>query len=115
MKKDLICIVCPRGCMMQAEVNGTDVTVTGNACPRGKDYAVAECTNPTRMVTSIVRVSNRKDTMLSVKTETPIPKGNIFDLMAQIRAAEVAAPVTIGQIILQDVYGTNVIATQNVD
>ena len=115
MKRDLICIVCPRGCSMQVELEDNKVlSVTGNACKRGEQYAVDECTHPTRMVTSLVRVTNRKDTMVSVKTAAPIPKDNIFDLMALINAATVEAPVSIGDVILKDVYGTDVIVTKEI-
>ncbi len=114
MKKDLICIVCPRGCGMQAVIEDGKVTVTGNACPKGEKYAIDECTNPTRMVTSIVRVANRKDTMLSVKTEAPIAKEHIFDLMERIRAAKVYAPIALGEVILTDAFGTRIIATKEV-
>ncbi len=116
MKRDLICIVCPRGCALQAELQGNQLkSVSGNACKRGAEYAENECISPTRMVTSLVRVTNRENTMVSVKTAAPIPKGNIFDLMELINAAKVEAPVKIGQVILPDVFGTNVIATKNID
>lgn len=115
MKRDLICIVCPRGCSMQVELEDKKViSVTGNACKRGEKYAIDECTNPTRMVTALVRVTNRKDTMVSVKTAAPIPKGNIFDLMRLINAALVEAPVSIGDVVLSDVYGTDVIITKDI-
>ncbi len=114
MKRDLICIVCPRGCSMQAEINGEKVTVTGNACPKGEQYAIDECTHPTRMVTSIIRVNNRKDTMVSVKTAHPIPKEQIFELMETVRAAGVDAPVHIGDILLKDLCGTDIVATKEV-
>ena len=115
MNKEMVCIICPRGCRMTATVDGDKVTVSGNACPRGEEYAINECTNPVRTVTSIVRVDNRTDTMVSVKTEAPIAKANIFDAMKVIREATVSAPVTIGQVIIKDLYGTNVIATKNID
>ena len=114
MKRELTCIICPRGCGLTVEINGDSVTVTGNACPKGQQYGVDECTNPTRTVTSIVRVANRVDTMVSVKTEKPIPKENIFDLMQIISAKEVNAPIEIGDIICDDVFGTKVIATKQV-
>ena len=53
-----------------------------------------------RTVTSTVRVENREDTMVSVKTAAPIPKEVIFTVMARIRAARVNAPVKIGDVIL---------------
>ena len=114
MKRELICIVCPRGCVMTVEGEANNLTVTGNACPRGEQYAIDECTHPTRTVTSIVRVQNRVDTMASVKTEAPIPKEHIFDLLEKIRAVRVDAPIAAGTVVLSDVYGTNVVLTKSV-
>ena len=43
--KELICIVCPRGCHLKVdEANGCKVT--GNSCPRGEQYGKAELLNP---------------------------------------------------------------------
>ena len=109
--RNITCIICPRGCAVTVDDN---LTVSGNACKRGETYAIAECTNPTRTVTSIVRVENREDTMLSVKTEAPIPKGKMMDAMAQIRQTLVSAPVAIGDVIIDDLFGTKLIATGNV-
>ena len=115
MKRNLICIICPRGCSMTVEGEKDNLTVTGNACPKGKQYAIDECTHPVRTVTSIVRVANRVDTMVSVKTAAPIPKEKIFEVMELIRAAKVQAPITSGTVILEGVFGTEVIATKNID
>jgi CxxC motif-containing protein len=113
MKKELTCIICPRGCLLTVEL-GETVTVSGNACPKGKTYGENECLNPVRTVTSIVRVSNREDTMVSVKTAMPIKKADIFAVMEQIKAASVEAPVSIGQVILTDVCGADIIATKEI-
>ena len=60
-KIDLICIGCPMGCPITVEMeNGEVVSVTGNTCPRGDAYARKEVTNPTRIVTSTVRVTGGK-------------------------------------------------------
>ena len=92
-----------------------NLQVTGNTCPKGAEYAINECTNPVRTVTSIVRINNRKDTMVSVKTEQPVPKGKMMDVMSRLRSISVSAPVKIGDVILPDVYGTKVIATKTID
>lgn len=115
MTRDMTCIICPRGCALKVEINGGNITVTGNSCPKGKQYAIDECTNPTRTVTSSVRVENREDTMVSVKTASPIPKDKIFEVMRLIRAKSVCAPVGIGDIIIKDVFGTNIVATKNIE
>ena len=111
MKRTLTCIICPRGCTVTVEDN---TTVTGNGCKRGAEYAIAECTNPTRTVTATVRVANREDTMVSVKTAAPVPKGEMFTVMKKLRTMTVSAPIAIGDVILKDVFGTEVIATKNV-
>ena len=114
MKKDMICIICPRGCHLTCTTDETSTSVTGNACPKGEAYAIAELTHPTRTVTSTVRVVGRPDTMVSVKTVEPIPKEQIGAVMKHIRAAEATPPIAIGDIILPDVCGTNIIATKAV-
>ena len=50
--KEITCIVCPKGCTLTVDrANGK---VTGNSCDRGKDYGLAEVTNPTRVLTTTV-------------------------------------------------------------
>ena len=114
---NLICIGCPLGCPLTVEMEGNEVkSVTGNTCPRGDAYAKKELTNPTRIVTSTVRVAGGKLAMVSVKTESDIPKGKIFDCVKALKDVEVTAPVKIGDVIVENVAGTgvNVIATKNV-
>lgn len=115
MKREITCIICPRGCSLAVDIQGEQVQVSGNACPKGATYGHDECLHPMRTVTSIVRVSNREDTMVSVKTVAPIPKENIFDLMKIIRSSSIQAPVAIGDVICKDVYGTDVIATKTIE
>ncbi len=115
-KKEMICICCPIGCPLDIEVNeaGEILSVSGNTCPRGKDYAVSELTHPTRVLTGSVRLSNREG-MLSVKTEAPIAKENLFAAMEKVRNISAAAPVKIGDVIIENISdGVNLIATREV-
>ena len=103
--KELICICCPRGCHLKVD----DVlNVTGNFCPRGERYGKQEVSNPTRIVTSTVRISNAELAMCPVKTKEPIPKGKIFDVMASINKVQLKAPIHVGDVIISDVCGTGV-------
>ena len=101
--KELVCIVCPKGCHLKVEAGEK---VTGNACPRGKDYALAEISNPTRMLTSTVCIRNAIHPRLPVKTSKPIPKGKMFEAMDVIDRVRVTAPVSIGDVIVSDILGT---------
>lgn len=115
MKKNLVCIICPRGCGLCVTGEKGDLKVSGNACKRGERYAIDECTSPMRTVTAVVRVENRTDTMVSVKTEGLIPKDKIFEVMEIINKTKVSAPVKIGDMILSDVFDTKIIATKSVE
>ena len=116
-KIDLICIGCPMGCPITVEMeNGEVVSVTGNTCPRGDAYARKEVTAPTRIVTSTVRVTGGTLAMVSCKTRSDIPKGKIFDVVRALKDVEIPAPITIGQVLAENVAGTgvDVIATKGV-
>lgn len=127
-ERKLTCIQCPIGCSLTVTIDGdidettglalpgASVTVTGNSCPRGEEYGRKEVTGPTRTVTSIVPVNGGEIPMVSVKTESDIPRQKIADVMDEIRKAAVDAPVKIGDIIIHDAAGTgiNIIATKNV-
>ena len=113
-ERELICIVCPRGCRLHVD---KDLNVTGNFCPRGEIYGKQEVTNPTRMVTSTIRISNAELPLCPVRTKDPIPKSKIFDVMASINNTKITAPVHIGDVIIHDVCGTGVdiIAIRNME
>ena len=115
-KRELICIGCPMGCPVTVEMEGDEiVNVSGNTCPRGDAYARKEVTNPTRIVTSTVKVEGGLVEMISVKTKEDIPKDKIFDCMRALKGITVKAPVHIGDVILADAAGTgvDVVATRN--
>ena len=117
-ERELICIGCPMGCPIVVKMeDGKVVSVTGNTCPRGDAYARKEVTDPTRIVTTTVRVADGKVPMINVKTEHDIPKDKIIDCIAALRGVTIKAPVHIGDIVLENVAGTgvNIVAAGNVD
>lgn len=111
-KRELTCIVCPRGCQLTVELEGkTVLSVSGNICKRGKTYAENECTNPMRTVTTTAKTVDGG--VVACKTETTIPKEKMFECMEIINKTVVSLPVHVGDVILEDVFGSRVVATQN--
>jgi len=110
----MICINCPKGCEMDVTADGGNVTVEGNACPRGEAYAKSEATNPTRMVTGLVRIAGMRKP-LPVKTRSAVPKGKIDAVLFALHQATVQLPVKIGDVVIPDVASTgiDVVATAN--
>ncbi len=115
MTRELVCIICPKGCRLTVSVCGEQVSVSGNACPRGETYAASEVLHPVRTVTATMRVANREHTMVPVKTAAPIPKAEMMTVMAALRAQTVQAPIRMGQVLLSGLCGTEIIATGRVD
>lgn len=112
MTKELTCIICPAGCALKVELDGKKViSVSGNTCKRGEKYANDECTNPVRSVTSTV-LSDLG--LVSCKTDRAIPKDKIFECMEIINKTRVKAPVKIGDVLIKDVFGSNIVATKNI-
>ena len=112
--KELTCINCPMGCSLTVTID-SEITVKGNNCIRGEQYAKNEITNPTRIVTSTINVLNGK--RVSCKTLNPISKDKIFDVMEEIKKTSCKAPIKIGDVLIKNVCNTNVdvVATKNIN
>ena len=118
-QRNLTCIRCPIGCQIQVELEGKEVlSVKGNSCPRGEAYARKEMTDPTRIVTSTVRVHGSRSGSVTVpcKTAGDVPKGSIFAVMKAMTGVSVSAPVHIGDVVVVNAAGTgvDVVATKEV-
>lgn len=110
MQRELTCIVCPMGCSLNVELEDNKViSVSGNTCKRGEEYAKNECINPVRTVTSTVKCENGE--LVAVKTDKPIPKEKISKCMKIINTTVARLPINIGDIVVNDVFGSNIVAT----
>ena len=118
MNRTLTCIICPNGCELEIAYEGDQIlSVTGNKCPKGAEYAEQEIKNPMRTIASSVNLEGGSMPLVSVRVNDPIPKAKIMDVMEAIRKTTVTAPVKIGDVVIADVLGlgVDVVATRNVD
>lgn len=116
-EKRLICINCPLGCALTVTMQEREIiSVEGNTCKRGEIYARKELTNPTRIVTTTVRVHGGCDNMVSVKTKEDIPKEKIMDCLRALKEVTIEAPVSTGDVMIENLAGTGVsiVATKDV-
>ena len=116
MEKQLVCINCPMGCRLTVQMDGdTVLSVSGNICPKGEQYARQEAIEPMRVLTSLMRAEGR-EAPLSVKTSRPIPKRLMMDCVQEIFRHRAKLPVQVGDVILANVCGTgaDIIATQEI-
>ena len=118
ISKKLTCIECPEGCRLTIDAeNSKVIKITGNECPKGESYAVAEIENPVRILTSTVLCQGLSLKMLSVRTDKPISKSMIFEAMKEIKKIKVKKSLNAGDIIVKDFLrlGVNLIATRKAE
>lgn len=113
--KSLTCIVCPNGCEIEIHKENEEWVVTGNLCPKGREFAINEMTNPTRVICTTVKTIFDEYPRLSVKTDGEIPLNLIFQAMEEINNVVVKEKVENGHIILENVCntGVNIISTSD--
>mgnify|MGYP001100828624 CR=1 FL=1 len=121
MKKALICIVCPNGCQLEVDFEQQGSVrvneVAGHLCDKGADWAEQEMTHPVRTIAGNVLVEGGDFPLVSVKTDSAVPLEKIADVMKDIKAVRVRAPVRIGQVLVEHPAGTEcrIVATRHVN
>lgn len=124
-----ICIMCPMGCPLdieekkseksievtKADGTKTNITITGNTCKRGFDYAKSEYTMPVRMVTSLVKIN--KGGVLACKTTKPVAKSKIKDILLRLKDFELQKAQPIGSVIINNIdnEGADIIITSELE
>lgn len=117
MKKQIICIECPNGCVLDVEVkDGQMINVEGNKCDKGAVYAECEIEDPVRVLTASVMSEGLAVLMVPVKTKGSIPRDKLLDAMEEIKKIKIKKPVEVGEVIVGDFMGLGVdlVATRSV-
>jgi CxxC motif-containing protein len=90
---------------LEAKIQDGKLTVLGQRCPKGSDYARSELLDPRRTLTSTVRTSFRDRPRLPVRTSGDIPLSQIFAAMAAINGVVVAERLRAGDMVLERLPG----------
>jgi CxxC motif-containing protein len=120
LKGEFVCVVCPNGCFIEAEYTNEGgaklISLTGNRCERGKDWVRQELETPMRTIATSVPVRGGDFLLASVRTAAPIPLERVADVMREIRARTLDAPLSIGQVVMRNPAGadTEIIVTREV-
>ena len=106
--KDIRCIVCPTGCMVHVEnVNG-ELIIEGHSCQRGEEYAREEFIAPKRILTTTIRVKNGLLPLIPVRSDKPIQKDKLREVLKEIAQTVIKAPIKMGDILIEHVLGLNI-------
>lgn len=118
-KQEIICISCPIGCQLEVtrdDNSSRGYSVKGNQCARGAEYGIKEVSNPTRVLTTTVKLKNSYLKRLPVRADAPIPKELIMSCIKELNRLEVQAPVKAGTVLVRNVLntGANVISSKSI-
>lgn len=106
MTKEFVCIVCPNSCRLTVTEKNGQLEVTGNTCKRGLEHGISEFTNPTRMITSTVKIKCGTLTRLPVISTAEVPKSKLKDCLDTLYTLQVDAPVKCGDLLMENICGT---------
>lgn len=104
MKKEYICIVCPKGCHIV--VDGENIS--GYTCLRGLNYVKQESIDPRRILTTTVKVNDKNIRVCPVKSSDTLPKDKLFASMEEINKISVNLPIKLHQVVIENILNTGV-------
>jgi CxxC motif-containing protein len=114
--REMICITCPLGCHLSIErLAEEEISVMGNRCSRGEQYAREELLNPRRVVTTTCGIQSLPKAGRSsaprrvpLRTLSAFPKELIPELLLRLKELRLDLPVERGQLVLADALGTGI-------
>lgn len=115
MMKELTCIICPKGCRLQVTELEGQYHIEGAGCKRGETFAIEELTAPKRTIQTTVQTTFEEYPRLPVKTEGPIPKEKIREVMDVCHHVLIKCKVEVGEIVVENICqtGINLVATSD--
>lgn len=102
------CIICPAGCTLSIRQENGEWIVSGNRCPRGKQYAIQEMTDPRRTVTATAATDNKEFPRIPLKSSKPVPKMQIGKILEAIGKLQVRLPIQAGSCLLCNAADTKI-------
>ena len=104
MKKEYICIVCPKGCHIVVDGD----KISGYTCLRGLNYVKQESIDPRRILTTTVKVNDKNIRVCPVKSSDTLPKDKLFASMEEINKISVDLPIKLHQVVIKNILNTGV-------
>ncbi|MFN4216403.1 MAG: DUF1667 domain-containing protein [Brevinematales bacterium] len=108
MKRELYCLRCPRGCLLQIEISGSSFIVSGNSCKLGEEFAIQEIQAPRRLFTSSVQVRGGKFPVVPVITSSPVLKDDIPKWIRLCQTITLEAPIQPNTTVVRNPFGDGI-------
>ncbi|MCL5770919.1 MAG: DUF1667 domain-containing protein [Actinobacteria bacterium] len=111
MNKKMKCIVCPIGCVILVDFNEKTkeiMSFSGNECKRGIKFIKDETTRPVRLLTTTIKINSVAHNRLPVRSNVPIPKEKMLEMVREVKKININIPVKAGQVIADNFMGLGI-------
>lgn len=105
---ELVCIVCPNGCVLNVDNSDKELKVTGAKCKKGNQFAEEELVSPKRTVCTTMKTAFEELPVVSVRTESEIPKSLIMEMMKIVNSITIDKKVKRGTPVIKNILDTGV-------
>ncbi len=110
------CRCCPFGCQIEVTSEaGVIYQIEGNNCLKGDRYGEQESGNQYRFLTFSVRVKNGKYANVQGVTSKPFEISLRNKVISQLKEIELEAPIYEGDILVENLLGTEVFLLASMD
>lgn len=108
---EFCCSICPKSCRITVSEGGE---ITNAMCEKGELEAKNELESPRRVLTTTVKTVFGNMPVVAVKTDRPIEKSAISEVMANVNGIVVTKPLSLGEVVCKDIInGVNLVSTVN--
>jgi len=105
-EREIICVVCAKGCRSVVWEEAGEVHVRGPLCRNGQAYVRREFSDPRRVLTTTLRIDGSGSGRFPVRTRGPVPKDRLAECIHAAHKIRVKAPLRIGEVIIANLLGT---------
>lgn len=107
MKKitEIICVCCSNNCVVKVDETNHNA-VSGNRCSNGEAYAIHQLTNPKRLVNAEIPIHGAEIDHLPVKTDRAVKLEHLDNILEELKALHLEAPIYVSQVLIHDIAGT---------
>ena len=118
VKKEVVCVVCPSGCIVNIEYKGNEVVqIIGNKCKKGVEFAKEEAIDPKRILTTTLGIDSINFRRIPVRSNKPVSRDKILNITREIKRIKVKPAIKMGDVIAKNFMdtGIDIIASMDIN
>ena len=119
-EKKITCIDCPLGCSITVRYKKNKknkiIKVIGNQCKKGIKFAKDEIIGLRWILTTTITIKSAKINRLPVRSDVPVKKEKIIEMVKEIKKVKISPPVKMGDTVAKNFMhsGVDIISSMSI-